>query len=152
MILVAALEAAPAKSPPSSSTVRIPRNCACSAQAAPVAPPPITHRSNSLPARRGLPWADKLNRRGSGVRGAVLVSLRAHRILIVTSAYHTRRALAIFRHRLPQYQWSVAAAPDESAYGTDWWRHGPGPRRGWERGRDLRNPPKRRKSASILGS
>src|SRR6476646_8636304 len=46
-----------------------------------------------------------------------LLSQHAHRILIVTSAYHTRRALAIFRHRLPHYEWSVAAAPDESAYG-----------------------------------
>jgi uncharacterized SAM-binding protein YcdF (DUF218 family) len=50
----------------------------------------------------------------------------AHRILIVTSAYHTRRALAIFRHRLLQYEWSVAAAPDKAAYGTDWLR-----RRAW---------------------
>jgi len=74
---------------------------------------------------RGLPWADQLNRRGSGVRGAVLVS-HAQRILTVTSAYHTRRALAIFRHRLPRHEWSVAAAPDESAYGADWWR-----RRAW---------------------
>jgi uncharacterized SAM-binding protein YcdF (DUF218 family) len=55
-----------------------------------------------------------------------LVSRHAQRVLIVTSAYHTRRALAIFRHRLPQYEWSVAAAPDEAAYGTDWWR-----RRAW---------------------
>ena len=55
-----------------------------------------------------------------------LLSLHAHRILIVTSAYHTRRALAIFRQRLPQYEWSVAGAPDESAYGTEWWR-----RRAW---------------------
>jgi len=54
-----------------------------------------------------------------------LTSRHAHRVLIVTSAYHTRRALALFRHRLPQYEWSVAA-PDESAYGTDWWR-----RRAW---------------------
>ena len=55
-----------------------------------------------------------------------LVSLHADRVLIVTSAYHTRQALAIFYHRLPQYEWSVAAAPDESAYGTEWWR-----RRAW---------------------
>ena len=60
------------------------------------------------------------------VAAPCLVSLDAHRILIVTSAYHTRRALAIFRHRLPQYGWSVAAAPDESAYDTEWWR-----RRAW---------------------
>src|SRR5260370_5240646 len=49
MILVAALEVAPAKSPASRSTVRIPRSCASSAQAEPVAPPPITHRSNCWP-------------------------------------------------------------------------------------------------------
>ncbi len=39
-----------------------------------------------------------------------LQPLGAHRVLIVTSEYHTRRALMIFRHRLPQYQFSVAAA------------------------------------------
>src|ERR1700676_4988507 len=50
MILVAALEVAPAKSPASRRTVRIPRNCASSALAAPVAPPPITHKSNCCPA------------------------------------------------------------------------------------------------------
>src|SRR5260370_9242140 len=49
MILVAALEVAPAKSPASRSTVRIPRSCASSAQAEPVAPPPITHKSNCRP-------------------------------------------------------------------------------------------------------
>jgi len=48
------------------------------------------------------------------------LSLDAHRILIVTSAYHTRRALTIFRQRLPRYDWSVTAALDESAYGMDW--------------------------------
>src|SRR5580692_421321 len=50
MILVAALDVAPAKSPASSSTVLIPRSCASSAQADPVAPPPMTHRSNGWPA------------------------------------------------------------------------------------------------------
>jgi len=54
------------------------------------------------------------------------LSRRAQRILIVTSAYHTRRAIAIFRHCLPQYEWSVTAAPDDTAYRTDWWR-----RRAW---------------------
>src|SRR5258706_10324120 len=49
MIFVAALEVAPAKSPASRSNVRIPRNCASSAQAEPVAPPPITHKSNCWP-------------------------------------------------------------------------------------------------------
>src|SRR5215510_224170 len=49
MILVAALDVEPAKSPASSSTVRIPRSCASRAQADPVAPPPMTHRSNCCP-------------------------------------------------------------------------------------------------------
>src|SRR6266852_2974572 len=49
MILVAALEVALAKSPASRRTGRIPRNCASSAQPEPVAPPPITHRSNCWP-------------------------------------------------------------------------------------------------------
>ena len=41
-----------------------------------------------------------------------LQPLGAHRVLIVTSEFHTRRALMIFRHRLPQYQFSAAAARD----------------------------------------
>jgi len=50
-----------------------------------------------------------------------LQSLVAHRVLIVTSDYHTRRALAIFRHRLPQYQFSVAASYDPARFGAAWW-------------------------------
>lgn len=49
--------------------------------------------------------------------------LGAHRVLIVTSDYHSRRALAIFSHRLPQYQWSVAAAHNPAAFGNAWWTH-----------------------------
>jgi len=44
-----------------------------------------------------------------------------HSVLIVTSASHTRRALLIFRHRLPQYQFSTAAAEDTTHFGTTWW-------------------------------
>ncbi|MGB0047598.1 MAG: YdcF family protein, partial [Terriglobales bacterium] len=47
--------------------------------------------------------------------------LGAHRVLIVTSDFHTRRALAIFRHRLPQYQFSVAAASGPGNFGDSWW-------------------------------
>ena len=50
-----------------------------------------------------------------------LQPLGAHRVLIVTSASHTRRALTIFRHRLPQYQFSVAAARDPAQFGEAWW-------------------------------
>jgi len=50
-----------------------------------------------------------------------LQSLGAHRVLIVTSDFHTRRALMIFRHRLPQYQFSVAAVPNPQQFGEAWW-------------------------------
>jgi uncharacterized SAM-binding protein YcdF (DUF218 family) len=42
-------------------------------------------------------------------------------VLIVTSEFHTRRALSIFRRRLPQYEFSVAAAHDPAHFGTAWW-------------------------------
>jgi hypothetical protein len=45
------------------------------------------------------------------------------KILIATSDYHTRRALAIFRQELPGRSFSVAAAYDPREYGIDWWRH-----------------------------
>ena len=45
------------------------------------------------------------------------------RILIVTSDYHTRRALSIFRHQLRGRSFSVAAAHDPREYGVEWWRH-----------------------------
>jgi vancomycin permeability regulator SanA len=50
-----------------------------------------------------------------------LQSLGARRVLIVTSEFHTRRALMIFRHRLPQYQFSVAAARNPAQFGEAWW-------------------------------
>ena len=50
-----------------------------------------------------------------------LQSMGAHRVLIVTSEFHTRRASTIFRHRLPQYQFSVAAAHHPGGFGDAWW-------------------------------
>ncbi|MGA8538066.1 MAG: YdcF family protein [Terriglobales bacterium] len=47
--------------------------------------------------------------------------LGAHRVLIVTSDFHTRRASMIFRHRLPQYQFSIAAARGPGGFGNAWW-------------------------------
>ncbi len=47
----------------------------------------------------------------------------AHRVLVVTSDYHTRRALLIYRHRLPHYQVSVAAARGPGSFGDAWWTH-----------------------------
>ena len=50
-----------------------------------------------------------------------LQSLDAHRVLIVTSEFHTRRSLMIFRHRLPQFQFSIAAARNAAQFGEAWW-------------------------------
>jgi hypothetical protein len=49
--------------------------------------------------------------------------LGVHSVLLVTSDYHTRRALTIFRHELPQYHFSVAAVHDQQQFGTPWWKH-----------------------------
>jgi uncharacterized SAM-binding protein YcdF (DUF218 family) len=54
--------------------------------------------------------ADCLN--GTGVKS----------ILVVTSAYHTRRALAIWQKRLPQYRISIYAASDPYFFGVRWWQ------------------------------
>ncbi|HYM79300.1 MAG TPA: ElyC/SanA/YdcF family protein [Candidatus Dormibacteraeota bacterium] len=43
------------------------------------------------------------------------------RVLIVTSDFHTRRALSIFRHELKGKSFSVAAVHDDEQFGTRWW-------------------------------
>ncbi len=55
--------------------------------------------------------------------GACLRPTGARSVLLVTSDYHTRRAFQILRQRLPQYQWSVAAAHNSYDFGMDWWQH-----------------------------
>jgi hypothetical protein len=47
----------------------------------------------------------------------------AHHLLVVTSDFHTRRALMIFRKRLPQYHVSIAAAHNPAAFGEAWWKN-----------------------------
>jgi hypothetical protein len=42
--------------------------------------------------------------------------------LIVTNDFHTRRAFSIFRKRLPQYHWSVAASRNDYYFGQPWWK------------------------------
>jgi hypothetical protein len=44
-------------------------------------------------------------------------------VLIVTSDFHTRRALSVFRREIPGYDYSVAAARDGSQFGVRWWSH-----------------------------
>jgi hypothetical protein len=50
-----------------------------------------------------------------------LQGISVHRILLVTSDFHTRRALSIFNHVFPA-DYSVAAAFDASQFGMQWWR------------------------------
>jgi hypothetical protein len=45
-----------------------------------------------------------------------------HSILVVTSDYHTRRALSIFQHQLPQYTICVASARDPGQFNVSWWK------------------------------
>jgi len=53
--------------------------------------------------------------------GRCLAKAGAHKVLLVTSDYHTRRALSTFQHELPQYQFSIAAAHDPRQFGIPWW-------------------------------
>jgi uncharacterized SAM-binding protein YcdF (DUF218 family) len=48
--------------------------------------------------------------------------LGAHRVLLVTSDYHTRRAGKIFRAAAPDLVFEVVAARDEYFHAGDWWR------------------------------
>jgi DUF218 domain len=52
-----------------------------------------------------------------------LAPLRAHSVLLVTSDYHTRRAVSVFRNVCPQYEFSVAGAFDDREFGPKWWQH-----------------------------
>lgn len=45
------------------------------------------------------------------------------RILIVTSDFHTRRTLSIFRHEIPGRHFSIAASRDDQQFGSRWWTH-----------------------------
>jgi hypothetical protein len=47
----------------------------------------------------------------------------AKSVLIVTSDFHTRRALEVFRREFPGYVYSVAAARNEEGFGSRWWTH-----------------------------
>jgi hypothetical protein len=50
-----------------------------------------------------------------------LTRMNAGTVLIVTSEFHTRRALSIFRRELRGRTFSVAAAYDSAQFGTHWW-------------------------------
>jgi hypothetical protein len=54
---------------------------------------------------------------------ACLHKTGAHSVLLVTSDFHTRRALSEFRREDPDCTFHVAAAYDPVQFGVQWWRH-----------------------------
>ena len=46
-----------------------------------------------------------------------------HSVIVVTDDYHTRRALSIFRQRLPQYHWTAGATRNDFLFGQPWWKN-----------------------------
>ena len=79
---------------------------------------------NTLPERNSVSVCAIVGRSTAAETEDVARCLRpvgAHRVLIVTSEYHSRRALMIFSRRLPQYQWSVASARNPTLFGAAWW-------------------------------
>jgi len=47
----------------------------------------------------------------------------ARSVLIVTSDFHTRRALDVFRREFPGHEYSVAASHNDEGFGSRWWTH-----------------------------
>jgi hypothetical protein len=52
-----------------------------------------------------------------------LAGEEGNRVLIVTSDFHTRRALSVFRREVRDRSFSIAAAHDSTQFGTRWWMH-----------------------------
>jgi len=52
-----------------------------------------------------------------------LRKMEARNVLLVTSEFHTRRALDIFRQQDRDRHYNVAAAYDDREFGIQWWRH-----------------------------
>jgi hypothetical protein len=50
-----------------------------------------------------------------------LSAIDGSRVLIVTSDFHTRRALSTFRHEIQGKTFSIAAARDNTQFGSRWW-------------------------------
>lgn len=81
---------------------------------------------NSLPERASIsvcPIAGLSTRDESRDVKTCLRTVNGTKVLVVTSDFHTRRALSIFRHEIPDRIFSVAAARDPREFGTLWWRH-----------------------------
>jgi uncharacterized SAM-binding protein YcdF (DUF218 family) len=58
--------------------------------------------------------------------GPIFRELGARRIVLVTSAYHSRRASLVFRMFLPGFQFTAVDAPDSVFAPSSWWKSGLG--------------------------
>ncbi|HUJ95353.1 MAG TPA: YdcF family protein [Terriglobales bacterium] len=67
---------------------------------------------------RGLSTKDEAVEAGKCIDGT-----GGRKVLIVTSDYHTRRALSIFRTLVTGHEFCVAAAHEPEEFGRKWWRH-----------------------------
>jgi len=52
-----------------------------------------------------------------------LAQVTGTRVLLVTSDFHTRRALSIFRQEVRGKSFTVAAVHDDTQFGARWWEH-----------------------------
>jgi len=52
-----------------------------------------------------------------------LRSIDVHTILLVTSEFHSRRALSTFGTLLPRYRYEIVPVFDPRAFGVNWWQH-----------------------------
>jgi hypothetical protein len=52
-----------------------------------------------------------------------LQNVDARTILLVTSDFHSRRALSTFGKLLPRYRYQVVAVSDPKEFGVNWWQH-----------------------------
>ncbi|HZP23212.1 MAG TPA: ElyC/SanA/YdcF family protein [Terriglobales bacterium] len=52
-----------------------------------------------------------------------LAPLHVHSVLLVATNFDTRRALELFRKRLPQYRWSMAASSAPFHDADQYWKH-----------------------------
>jgi len=52
-----------------------------------------------------------------------LQNIDAHTILLVTSEYHSRRALSTFGTLLPRYRYEIVPVADSREFGVNWWQH-----------------------------
>ena len=65
-----------------------------------------------------------LSTRDEAAQGAAkLRGMGAHRVILVTSNYHTRRALPLFQAAAPEIQFTMVGAPDRYFTPNGWWHN-----------------------------